>query len=230
MTEANCPYCLSILAKVPSRKAKCPNCGEVILIRDGKMVTEKEAKRIDERWKILGALKDFNILEPEFNRLVEEQRNKLNADPDPIELILSIAIEQAGRIKNLEALEMHLDKLAYSLNKAGKEYRDYQVKARLTSLNHLKQNGAKTVKISASVTSCPNCLESKNKILPIDEAIATMPLPNKLCTRFLFDPTRGFCDCRYDLADEIVVDIGKLYEASKAAGTKRSFFSRFFKT
>jgi len=54
--EDLCPYCSKRLTKRPQRKAKCPYCGEFILVRtrptDRKrvLVTESQAKEIETQW------------------------------------------------------------------------------------------------------------------------------------------------------------------------------------
>jgi hypothetical protein len=233
MPEAKCPYCLNSLSKVPSRKARCPHCGNIILIRDGQLVTEKEANKIDDKWRIAEKLKEFNILEPDFEILLKEQKNKTNVEPDPMELIHSIALDQARRIKDPEALSYHYYKMAIFMNEQLKDFWDYLVKARLYKLYELKRDGIKKVKIITSHYSCPNCLESKNKEYTVDEAIEKMPIPNKSCTHIAVDPAKGFCECVYDSSDEIVVDLAKLYELSRIPNKentkKPNLLTRIFK-
>ena len=65
-TEAICPYCNKELPKMPSRKTKCKNCGNFYFARtrlsDRKKVvlTEEEAKIIEEQWMEQNAVDEFN--------------------------------------------------------------------------------------------------------------------------------------------------------------------------
>lgn len=41
-TTKTCPYCGGKLEKIPTRKTKCPECGNYIFVRQGKLYTEEE--------------------------------------------------------------------------------------------------------------------------------------------------------------------------------------------
>ena len=70
----NCPYCMQGLDKIPTRKSKCPHCGEYMYSRtrpsDRKkvLVTEKQKEEIEEQWaKYYEIQEESNLMEnPEF--------------------------------------------------------------------------------------------------------------------------------------------------------------------
>jgi DNA-directed RNA polymerase subunit RPC12/RpoP len=57
--EDKCPTCGGSLAKRPTRKTKCANCGELIVVRtrpiDNKrvLVTQEEARQIEDEWSMI---------------------------------------------------------------------------------------------------------------------------------------------------------------------------------
>jgi DNA-directed RNA polymerase subunit RPC12/RpoP len=57
--DAICPHCNQPLDKKPSRKKKCPHCGEFIFVRTRPsdeqrvLVTEDQAEEIEEQWSIV---------------------------------------------------------------------------------------------------------------------------------------------------------------------------------
>jgi len=65
-TVAICPYCCKALDKMPSRKTKCINCNKYYFARtrpsDRKKVvlSEEEAKIIEEQWIVQRKVDDFN--------------------------------------------------------------------------------------------------------------------------------------------------------------------------
>jgi hypothetical protein len=65
--KAECPYCHRGLSKMPSRKTKCPHCGEFMFVRTRPkdrakvVVTREEAARIEEDWAIVSGTNDHFI-------------------------------------------------------------------------------------------------------------------------------------------------------------------------
>lgn len=68
-TKPKCPYCNATLPAKPTRKQKCPNCAQPILVRQGELVTEERAEIID--W--LARLETFGITQRDLDR----QRSQL---------------------------------------------------------------------------------------------------------------------------------------------------------
>jgi hypothetical protein len=68
-TEPICPYCAKPLDKMPGRKTKCPFCANFIYARtrpaDKKrvIVTEQDAAKTDEQWKIEGGIEGPPMIE-----------------------------------------------------------------------------------------------------------------------------------------------------------------------
>jgi hypothetical protein len=64
-------------------------------------------------------------------------------------------------------------------------------------LRDFKEKGFKKVDIFSG-NGCKNCRKLNGKILTIDEALRTMPLPNKNCTHILYNENESFCTCKYE--------------------------------
>lgn len=80
--KAECPYCHSVLKKIPGAKTKCPHCGESMFVRtrpDGVrlVVTKDEADKIDEEWRIENGTQDaFLADKKKFDDQKEALRKK----------------------------------------------------------------------------------------------------------------------------------------------------------
>ena len=61
-----------------------------------------------------------------------------------------------------------------------------------------RQAGLKKVEVlTANQASCDACNKQNRKILTIDEALETMPIPVKECSTEVFVDGKGFCRCLY---------------------------------
>jgi predicted nucleic acid-binding Zn-ribbon protein len=58
--KPECPYCHGALKKIPSKKTKCPQCGNSMFVRTRPrdrvrvVVTDQEAKNIENEWIVYG--------------------------------------------------------------------------------------------------------------------------------------------------------------------------------
>jgi hypothetical protein len=79
-TAIACPYCQTVLAQPPHRDEQCPDCGHLIIVRQGRLMTEEEARL--EQW--LARLIQFNITRSDFEnyRLELSQRLGVTASID----------------------------------------------------------------------------------------------------------------------------------------------------
>lgn len=71
---AICPYCHKVLEQRPKRKKKCPFCKQFIFMltvpskRERVLVTEVDAKEIDQEWQKIQLQKMYNITDHEFEQ------------------------------------------------------------------------------------------------------------------------------------------------------------------
>jgi hypothetical protein len=77
----SCPYCGSNLAKRPTRKTKCPNCGEFIYVRTRPidrqkvLLTHKDAELIDKQRHVTAGINDAFVYD---EKVIEETRKNLS--------------------------------------------------------------------------------------------------------------------------------------------------------
>ena len=83
-----CPYCFQKLEKIPLKKTACPHCSRFILVRtrpkDRKrvLVTEEQAKQIEEEWSIASGTHDHYLAQKaEYEKEKESLRKQFGKEP-----------------------------------------------------------------------------------------------------------------------------------------------------
>lgn len=96
-TESVCPYCEFKLDKKPSRKKKCPNCGNFIFVRtrpqDKKkiLVTLEQTDLLEEQWSIVNKTHKQYVIQKAHSQKVQTMlEKKLGRKPTENELKLSL--------------------------------------------------------------------------------------------------------------------------------------------
>ena len=197
LLKSACPYCGSMLEKIPKRKSPCPNCNNIIFVRDKKMVTERKAMMLD----FIKNSEFYGAYENEYLRIEDELKKKFGFDPNPRDINWSyynkLIVKNSSNYQNLSSIYYSM---ALMLNKEKKEFFNLLQQSKKMELLEYKRNGfIKKVKISTSGkdNACDNCLKQENKTYTINTALEKMPIPNKDCTHVLYDEDRGFCRCCY---------------------------------
>jgi len=171
------------LDKPAKRKKKCPHCKEYIFVRDEKMVTEEEAKALDWILKLEG----YGITKHTF---YQEQRNlkaQFNQTPSTNDVIWRIL---NNMVVNDDPIGYHF--MAMIAKDEGKDTKPYITEAMKQTLNGLKNNGLiRNVRILCVNDDhvCDSCRELHNKVMSIEDALATLPIPTKC--------TNDMCRCYY---------------------------------
>ena len=199
-----CPYCRETLEQKPQRKKKCPFCSNTIYIRSGNLVTEERADEIDKERKeekqrqvLENLCKRFGHSIEDYQKREQEFSKKIGgAKPNQVDVILSLFNEGIVRGKYAETGIPYYD-MALFLNENNKEcFHILQLAAKMELKEYQKQEFVTHVGIS-SAGGCPSCEKLDGKEMTIEEALETMPIPNKDCTFHLYDEKRGFCRCTY---------------------------------
>lgn len=88
---------------------------------------------------------------------------------------------------------------AIDLCKQRKLFLSYLEEHHRQQLLGLKKMGVEKVEILSAGhgNSCQKCFSMDGKVLSIEEALKTMPLPVKDCATDVFEVGRGFCRCTY---------------------------------
>lgn len=212
--STSCPYCSFQFPVVPQRKGPCPSCNKMIYVwysttdNTKKLVTEEDAKNIEkeillriEQYELLNKQDTLEKSEDEVRKVQEElQENNPSASLDDAYLFLLNNKLNKAR-SNSEKSRLHYLK-ALMLDTAGKDFTADLVESKRLELLHLKTHEfVKKVQIITSSGSCLSCKAHSDKVITIDEALNTMPLPHPDCQRPL-NGTKGFCRCTYLIVND----------------------------
>ncbi len=199
-----CPYCEEMLEQKPQRKKKCPFCSNTIYVRSGNLVTEERADEIDkereeerQRHFLEDLCERFEFSLGDFQKREQEFSEKLGgAKPNQVDVILSLFNE--GIVKGKYAKTgIPYYEMALFLNENNKEcFHFLQLAAKMKLKEFQKQEFVSHVVI-CSGGGCESCEKLNDKEMTIEEALETMPIPNKDCTYHMYDEKRGFCRCDY---------------------------------
>ena len=186
--KPRCPYCELELDKKPTRKKKCPNCSEYIIVRRGELYTEEQAEIMDQ----VGILEQFGASQEMF----EEEREELSKQfglqasvRDTLWKMLNSLIPQQERSVNKELLYM---RMAYFVEEEGRDpsqliEQAMQLKGtriKKEVLGDKKEFGGLFNNIRYKVNTrnddivCDRCNEISKRTYTIDDFLKKMPIPN----------------------------------------------------
>lgn len=211
-TTNTCPYCDVKFEKIPTRKKKCPECGEYIFVRWGKLYTE-EGKNIKD-WLDNYNMQELGVTREMFNKTRKELSQEFGfvaSVNDTLWRLLNrvVANENSYRHKRMayQAMESVLksegkntdDIVAQAREMEfmeGKIANEESAKAFRKELLQVKENNNITgnqsvVRILTCNDEhvCDECKRLSKTTFTVDEALHTMPIPNKC--------TNNECRCLY---------------------------------
>jgi hypothetical protein len=172
-----------------------------------KIVTEKEKNRIKKNrraWKEFEALKGWtNLSNEDFINAQEALKEEFDFDPPFRDVVWKLYNELALGVENNPEIQSSIYyAMAVYLEKEGKNPFKMLKLANRAKLNSLKKEGyVKKVRIltkgKESGGDCDSCRKNEGKILTIDYALETMPIPNPNCS-FKFKKNHySFCRSIY---------------------------------
>jgi hypothetical protein len=206
--EAICPYCKTLLNKIPIRKTKCPHCKNFIFVRksnDSKietLVTEEQVQAIEiekkevffkERW--LAEIVDYGGTADDFYKRKEEYFLKSGIENNDKDVLWSMFNELLiTNAKDVNLLGRIYYSMAIFLHQEGKDnFKLLQLNAK-TVLDSFQLCGFEfKVEILGSSDSCDACKIMNGKIISMEEAYL-LPIPCRECTHRI-----GFCRCFFGL-------------------------------
>lgn len=211
---AFCPYCDFQFPVMPQRKSPCPSCNKMIYVwysttqNMKKLITKEDALKIEreiaehiEQYELLNKQLTLDKSEDEMKELQAElQAQDPTATLDDAYLfLLNNKIKQStdqGEKSSLHYLK------AMILDSSGKDFFPDLVESKKLELLNLKtKDFIKKIQIITNPESCHKCRIDSDKVLDIDEALKSMPLPHRDCERPLQGDT-GFCRCTYLIVNE----------------------------
>ena len=188
--SAKCPYCGIVVDPVPKRKKDCPSCGKPMYIRKGKLLSEFDALRED--W--LAYLAPLDVSKKDFDEARARLTVQFGQSPGFYDVVWRMLtnVIAAGR-PSADMVNAYRE-MARVASFTRTDPRPYLASALRTSLQAMKMEGVKRVSISSyggepDFSTCEVCRSLHGTKLPIDEALATLPIPNKC--------TRDWCRCEY---------------------------------
>jgi hypothetical protein len=201
------------------RKKKCSFCQNFIYVRtlpatrEKVPVTEEQAQRIQKEWdriwrrdRWLDTLRTYGITEEIFEsrkKALSSEWKQVVADSDAIWSLLNELLEENMKSGDFHTLKMLYHDMAWFLDEEGQEFFDILVARQRAELMEYKtQWGIKKVRITTSADPCPACKKLDGKVLTIQQALKTMPIPCKECTTTVLGKREGFCRCNYDAVVE----------------------------
>ncbi len=209
MSSTQCPYCGYDLNVMPQRKRKCPSCKQPIYSkytpenRVKRLMTEKEARGVEKQWSLYNVRQtSISVLYPFGYDGSDIEKERARGAKTDLEAIVSLLNNVTATEKDLHKQKIAYFTLANIAAERGKDtFRRFLMAAHHCELLRYKQQGGviKKVQIAASGLKnlCPECQSKEGRILDIDEALKTMPLPCRTCTCTRFDGIIGFCGCSY---------------------------------
>ncbi|MHC3130322.1 MAG: hypothetical protein IBV52_09640 [Candidatus Bathyarchaeota archaeon] len=192
--DTKCPYCNASLYPVPTRKKKCPSCGEFIYVRTRPsdrqriLVTDEEAKSLD-------ALERLGVSQKEYQNTEKELSKKFKTAPSQGDIVWAILNERllsAMKKNDWQQMKMLYWEQARLLYEQGKEFLRLQQEAARCELRNYQSSGVvKKVEIlTAGDQSCEKCNALNSKVFTIKQALEIMPIPVEDCEK-------GWCRCLY---------------------------------
>ncbi len=173
-----CPYCLVELEQQPSRQKKCPDCGNLIFVRKGILITKEEAEIHD----VLKRLEQFGISKEQFtkhNQELTKQSDQQASVNDTVWRILNeLVVEKQSYF---EKKQIYFEMARFS-RMEGRDTKPYIVEVARMELLDIMESGLEKVQMTNVNDDqvCEACRAVQGKTFTISEALSDMPIPN-LC-------------------------------------------------
>lgn len=190
-----CPYCGVILNPAPKRKKKCPDCGNIMFVREGRPVTEAQAEEFDERREFAS----WGISEQERRALRSELAKQWGVPPSRRDVrwnMLTRKIHEAAQRSDIEAISRWQWLQARQLFEEGRPHLELLRESMKNQLlaYEMRLRGPDADVLSAQVRiiadNCAVCQRNDGKTMTIAIALKHLPIPNERCEN-------GWCACSW---------------------------------
>jgi hypothetical protein len=200
--QAVCCHCHGVLAKAPSRKTKCPHCGQYIYVRTDPQTRAKmlltEHQAVIHDW-IKRLSEEFGI-----SRDAYERARSKNPSLTDVKTILALLEARAKhpRKDGFDSPAYTYGAMASLLYETGGDPAEYLKSSARGRLLELKEAGIETAEILAGDDGCPACLAMNHRTFSVEEALRDMPLPNRDCTKHLENENHSICRCIWTMGGD----------------------------
>ncbi len=186
-----CPYCKAELVPAPRRKKKCPECGQTMYVRDGKLLQEFDALQVD--WLVF--LSSLNVKKRDFDQTRKSLKKQTAVEPSFFDVVRNILDEVIARGSSEDKVRAYHE-LSRAASWEGGDPSPYIEAGLRETLEEMKRRSVKTVKVNnyggyPDYSTCEDCAALHGKAFSIDDALSSMPVPSK-CSR-----DDGWCRCEY---------------------------------
>lgn len=217
--KAECPSCHKPLQNTPTKKTKCPHCGEYMFVRARPkdnarvVVTKKDADKIDKEWlkqSAASALRSYIVTlfskESEFEKTFDSEKERLikqfGSTPSEQDVLWGLANKllgekmKAGDWGSLQGLYFNIALYLHQICKPS--FLMQKTSQEMLLRYYQKINYCKKVEILVTTESCDVCKKQEKKVFTLDEALKKMPIPVKNCTNKINqEAPDGWCVCSY---------------------------------
>lgn len=203
MSSPACPYCGVLLNRAPTRRARCVDCREPILVRKGRLCTEDEARAIDVCTRVAVPL---DRLWEAREVLSAKWGHRAKAADAAWGVLNQLVVNTA----DFQGRGMVYFQMARFLWEEGRDHLEVARQSRKMELANWKQaadrglldlSRARAAVITAKDASCPECRALEGVKFAYGEAVEKMPIPVIGCTHDLSPGrTHGWCRCCYGLS------------------------------
>ena len=192
-----CPSCGVLLKRQPKRKKRCPACGEDIYVRFKQnlflscLLTRENALCSD-------ALMSMGMGKDDFHAAKAELTKRFGKEPSSTDIIWHLynsrIIPNLGTHANAHVVYYQMALFNYRLGRPFFELLQQACRSELRSYEG--KSWIMRVKIRSD-GGCPACQKLEGKIIGLEKALKTMPIPCRECTYRLQGGPPGFCRCDY---------------------------------
>lgn len=218
--KSYCPYCKIEIQKKPTRKTKCKNCNQYIFVNSSpngkkRLVTEQESESIDKEWSDLyyeqmktykpEICKTYNISKEEYSNRKAILTSRFGREAFDNDISWMILNEQITLTKDPNEISNIYSQMASQLTQERKDSFEIQKQGYKFKLLTLQKAGIEKTEVSSVEHLCPHYKKLNKTILSIDEALKTMPIPRRDCTKIVEtyeednsqEITYALCNCLY---------------------------------
>jgi hypothetical protein len=179
MSSIKCPYCKAPLDKKPKRKKKCPDCGNYIFVKKGRLLTEDQ--KVAEEWR--DRLAHFGVTTQTFVQHYQPLAAQFGKPPSVNDIVWSILndlVVKAGWRQDRQDLRVLYSEMARLVSMEGKSPKPFLAEVAKQTLLEIQDTGFTHVKVYTANDElvCPACRKLQDKIFSIEQALADMPIPN----------------------------------------------------
>ena len=199
---AICPYCGESFPSYPKRKRKCPSCGEMVIVKRSSssghsiLMTEKKALAGDSAWNASSFVRRWTRRLEITEEDVRSQQAKLARGCTLRDALWHIMDQRNYQMLASGEGSMFF-MMALFLHEEGKDSLKVMREKARTDLREIRSQSPRYNRVKVCGGACDACRALEGKLLTIEQALETLPVPCPECTNDVNASGRGWCRCWY---------------------------------